>query len=115
MSSGLEPASSPYLVHHLPQLVHLDGEDAPVFALVALLADRLAEELVELDHPVTQEVLETDHHRGLEAHALGLVDHVQQPDPAPVGQRLDVDEALIVHRKMAGTPALEAVVLLRLG
>jgi hypothetical protein len=100
------------LVDHLPQLVHLDREHPPVLALVALLLDGLDEDLVQLDHPVAQEVLEADHQRGLEPHPEGLVDHVEDAYAAPVGQGLDVDEALRVDGEVAGAPALEPVELL---
>ena len=117
---GFEPvvvvlARGDDLVDDLAQLVDLDREDPAVRALVALLPDRLAENLVQLDDPVAEQVLEADHHRGLQAHAERLVDHVEHPDAAAVGQRLDVDEPLGIDRKMPGAPALKTVVFLGFG
>jgi len=106
------PAGADDLVNDLAQLVHLDREDAAVLALVALVLDRLAEHLVELDDPVAEQVLEADDHGRLQSHPQGLGDDVQDADPAPVGEGLDVHKPLRVNREVAGAPALEPVVLL---
>ena len=95
--TGVLEQVAPARVDDLAQLVDLDREDAAVLALVALVLDGAVEALVELDDAVAEEVLEPDHHRGLQAHAEGLVDHVEHPDAAAVGAGLDIHEPAVVH------------------
>jgi len=103
------------LVDDLAELVDLDREDAAVAALVALVLDRLVEKLVQLDDAMPEEVLKTDDHRRLQAHAARLVDDIEDPDAALVGAREKFHEALVIDRDVAGAPALETVEFLRPG
>ena len=96
------------------ELIDLDREDTAVGALVALLLDGAHEDVVELDHPMSQQVLEADDHRCLQAHPQRLVDHVHDANAATGGERLHLDETIVVDREMAGTPALESIMILRL-
>ena len=102
-------------VDHLAKLVNLDREDAAVVALVALILDRLGEQLVQLDDAMPEEVLEPDDHRGLEPHANSLMNDVEHPDPPAVDQGLDVHKPFVVDRDMSGTPAFETVVFFGFG
>ena len=102
-------------IDDLAELVDLDGEHPAVFAFVTLFLDGLAEKLVELGDAVAQEILETDDHRGLQAHASGLVNHIHDTDAAAVGEGLDVDETAVVHSEVAGTPAFKAIKFFGLG
>ena len=100
------------LVDHFAELVYLDRKDSAVLALVALLLDRLAESLIQLDDAVPEQILEADDEGRLQAHAQRFLDHIDHPDAAVVGLGLHVDEALLVHREMPRAPALKTVVLL---
>jgi hypothetical protein len=115
LGAGLEAvvevlAGGDDLVHDLAELVDLDGEDAAVFALVALFLDGLGEGLVDLGDAVAEGVLQADDEGGLEAHAFGLLDHVHEPDVTVIGQRLHLHEPPGIHGEVVGAPALETIV-----
>ena len=103
------------LVDDLAELVDLDGEDSAVAAFVGFLLDGFGEAGVDLDHAMPEKILETDHQRSFEAHADGLIDDVEDADAAAIGERLDVNEAGVVNRDVAGAPPLETVVFFGLG
>jgi len=42
----------------------------------------------------------------LQAHAERLVHHVHDANAAPVGERLHLNESLVVDGEMAGTPSV---------
>ena len=119
LRAGLQPvvvvlAGGEDLLDHFAELVDLDGKDAAVGALVTLLLDGADEDLVKLEDAVAQQVLEPDDHGRLQAHAERFVHHIHNADAPAVGGRLDLDESLVVHAKMAGTPALEPKMFLGL-
>ena len=114
LGPGLQPvvvvlAGGDDLIDDLAELVDLDGEHAAVLALVALVLDRLGEDLVDLHDALAEEILKADDDLRLEAHAGRLVDDIHDPDRAAVGQRLDLDEAVGIDREVIRAPALETV------
>ena len=103
------------LVDDLAELVDLNGEDSAVAAFVGLLLDGFGEAGVDLDHAMPEKILETDHQRSFEAHADSLINDVEDADAAAIGEGLDVNEAGVVNRDVAGAPPLETVVFFGLG
>ena len=68
------------LLHHLPLLVHLDGVDTLVLALVIRFLDRLPEAVVQLRNAAAQQVPETEQHGNGGAALLQAFQQVAQAD-----------------------------------
>jgi hypothetical protein len=62
-----------------------------------------------------EKILETDYQRSFESHADSLINDVEDADAAAIGEGLDVNEAGVVNRDVAGAPPLETVVFFGLG
>ena len=61
-----EPVRTPVLenfLHHLALLVHLDGINAAVAALVAVIVDRVLKRLVHFAEPVLEDLAEAEQNR----------------------------------------------------
>ncbi len=102
-------ARQQHLLDDFAQLVHLDREDPAIGTGITLFADRLGEHLVELHHPVAQEVLKPDDHRGLQSLAARLLHDVVDADRRRVRPRVHADVTLAVDAEMSGTPAVKSV------
>ena len=98
------------LLHHLAQLVHLDGEHAAVLALVIELGDGVAERQVDGLHAVAQDVLESDQQRELQPARLGLLDDIGQVHRrAGIAQGLGHNVPGLVDVKVFRAPAMNVV------
>ena len=98
------------LFNHLAQLIDLDGEDSPVAALELKLGDGIPEGVVQVGHPVAQNVLETDEQRKFQIPLTGLLDDVRNLDGSPfVAQRSDHHVSSLVHIEVTGPPSVDIV------
>ena len=97
------------MIDHLTKLIHLDGEDAAVFALVTFFLDRSCEAFVDGDDAMAQEILKADDHRSLQAHAEGFVDDIEHANAPLIGAGMDVDEPPFVDGDVTGAPSFETV------
>ena len=68
------------LLHHLAELVHLDGEDPAVLVLVGALGDGPGKGFVETTHTITKQVMATHQQREAKSTITGLVDEFHQID-----------------------------------
>jgi hypothetical protein len=115
LRAGLEtgaigPAVVEHLLDHLPLLVHLDGIDAEVLALVLMLFDRDLKGAVDVGQPLAKDVPEADQDRQADSAKLQLIHQFLQVDRL-FGVLRDVHLHVPVgaHREVALTPALDLV------
>ncbi len=97
-------------LHHLAQLVHLDGKHAAKLSLIIELRDGTLERLVQRLDAVAQNVLEPDEQRKLQPARLRLLDHIGQIHRhARVLQRPRHDVSGVVDVVILRAPAMDVV------
>ena len=99
-------------------LVHLDGEDAPVFAPVMAARDGVGEAFVDKADLVFEDVLHAQHHgHGLAAHfhAFDEVEHGDFSAFAACERGVDDKVTVAVQAEVARAPAADAVELVGIG
>ena len=98
------------LFHHLPLLVHLDGVDAAVAALVVVLGDGGLERVVDFAQPVLEDVGEADQDREVDAAQHQRVDQFLEIDGAGrILLRVDAHVPVVPDREIALAPAGDVV------
>ena len=103
-------------LNHLAQLIHLDGKHPAVAALVLKLGDGVAEGVVQVGHPVPQDVLKTDEQWELKLSLASLLDDVRNLDGRPLfAQRCDHHVSIGVHVKVPRSPTVDVVERARSG
>ena len=101
------------LLHDGAHLVHLDGEDDEVLALVFVLFASLAEAFVGLLNAIVEDVGEAQQHRRRHMACGQLVDDLLQVDLHAVLLGRDIDMSLFVDAKVIDSPSLDVVEFLR--
>ena len=102
-------AVSDDLFHHLPHLVHLDGIDDEVTALVLILFGGLLEATRDFVNAVVQDVGEAQQHRCRHLAGVQLVHHIGQIDRHATALGRNGDVTALVDREVLEAPASDVV------
>ena len=91
-------------------MIDLDGENSPVAALELKFGNGIPEGVVQVGHPVAQNILETDEQRKLQLPLAGLFDDVRDLNGRPFfAQRSDHYVSGLVHVEVTGPPSVDIV------
>ena len=101
------------LLHHFPQLVDLDREDAAVGRLVLRVGNGGDEFLVEHVHAVPQQILKAQQQREDQPARFGLLHHRHEVERGPlvVAARAHGHVARVVHAEVGIAPAGDVISL----
>ena len=97
------------LSNDFAQLVHFDGKNPAIHALVAHLGNRLRKRQIDRFHPVAQQIVKTHNERKGQMPRAGFLNDLHEIDLIAVAFRMHDDMARLVDSEVATAPAIHIV------